>query len=225
MGVNYLGHQEFADKQFFWCSGDSFKFTQLPAPTSDTCRPLFDQIQTVFTGEFDKIIVSPTGVSQYVHLDKAVLAQCQIPARGLSELDRLSHVVFQVDSDCHIVPKGSIKKIPLKEIRRNEAFTGLKADEAFEINNYVHFRAPLGKKKIELNKRNEGVYNNDFLDNASDDIPMNVWSKTRDTSGNVAILRNKLWPGFYTYHTANTNIYGSFYVGNGIKALDMPFQF
>ena len=32
LGVNYLGHQEFAEKQFFWCSGDNLKFTQLPFP-------------------------------------------------------------------------------------------------------------------------------------------------------------------------------------------------
>ena len=57
------------------------------------------------------------GVSTYVHCDSGVLSRCAIPARGLTELDRLSHVVSQIDSDCHIVPIGSVKKIPLKEIR------------------------------------------------------------------------------------------------------------
>lgn len=128
-----------------------------------------------------------------------------------------------MDSDCHIIPIGAVKKIPLKEIRQNEAFTGLTADNAFEVKNYVHFRAPLGKAKVELNKRNEGIYNNDFLDNAADDVPSGAWSVIRDTSGTVACLRNKLWPGFYTYHKVNTDIFGSCYVGNGCKALDMPF--
>ena len=135
----------------------------------------------------------------------------------------MSHVVSQIDSDCHIVPIGSVKKIPLKEVRLNEAFNGLPADQAFEVGNYVHFRAPLGKAKIELNKRNEGIYNNDFLDNAADDIPSGSWSTLRDTSGTVAVLRNKLWPGFYTFHKVNTNISGCCYIGNGVKALDMPF--
>jgi hypothetical protein len=76
-------------------------------------------MQTLFTGEFDKIINF-----------------------GVTEIDRLSYVVHQIDSDCHIVPIGSIKKIPLKEVRKNEAFRGLKGDQVFDLKNYVHFRAP-----------------------------------------------------------------------------------
>lgn len=111
----------------------------------------------------------------------------------------------------------------MKEIRQNEAFCGLSADQAFDIKNYVHFRAPLGKAKIELNRRNEGIYNNDFLDNACDDIPTGSWSTLRDTSGTVACMRNKLWPGFFVFHKVNTDIHGCCYIGTGVKALDMPF--
>lgn len=153
------------------------------------------------------------------------MAKVQIPARGLTELDRLSYIVHQVDNDCHLVPRGSIKKTPLNELRRNEAFRGLKADQAFDISNFSHFRLPVHKSKVELNARNEGVYNNDFLDCASDDIPKGVWSVIKDTSGTLSVLRSKMWPGYTCYHKTNTNIYGSFYVGNGCKALDMPFMF
>ena len=44
VGVNYLGHQDFAKKQYFWCTGDSMKFSELPVSLSATCRPLFDQM-------------------------------------------------------------------------------------------------------------------------------------------------------------------------------------
>ena len=27
LGVNFLGHQNFAEKKFFWCSGETLKFT------------------------------------------------------------------------------------------------------------------------------------------------------------------------------------------------------
>jgi hypothetical protein len=60
--------------------------------------------------------------------DQDLLAKVQIPVRGLTELDRLSYVVNQIDNDCHLVPRGSVKKTPLMEVRRNEAFRGLKAD-------------------------------------------------------------------------------------------------
>ena len=200
-------------------------FTKLPDSLSATCRPLFDQIQTIFTGEFNKVIIKANGVSDFLNVDKELLARVSIPARGITELDRLSHVVHQIDSDCQIVPRGAIKKTPLKEIRKNEAFRGLKADECFDVGNYYHFRAPMHKKKVELNKRNEGIYNHDFLDNAGSDIPVGTWSVLKDTTGTVAVLRSKLWPGFYGYHKANTKLYGGFYLGTGCKALDIPFMF
>ena len=46
----------------------------------------------------------------------------------------------------------------------------------------------------------------------------------KDTLGKTAILRNKLWPGAYTYHKINSANYGSVYIGNGIKALDILFM-
>lgn len=223
VGVNYLGHQEFAAKQYFWCTGDSMKFSELPKPLSSTCRPVFDQMQSVFTGQFDQVIVSGQGVSEMVYLDQDILSTVKIPSKGLTELDRLSHVVCQIDSDCQIIPKGAVKKTPLNEVRKNEAFRGLKADQAFSVNNYVHFRAPLLKKNIDLNARREGIYNNDFLDNAEEDRPVGTWSIQKDTLGSCAILRSKLWPGFYAFHKTNSNIYGSMYIGNGCKALDIPF--
>lgn len=64
-----------------------------------------------------------------------------MPARGITELDRLSFVVSQIDMNCLIVPKGSFKLIPLGEIRRNEAFKGLSIQDAFELKNYVHLRS------------------------------------------------------------------------------------
>ena len=79
----------------------------------------FDNMQSMFTGEFDKIINF-----------------------GVTEIDRLSYVAHSIDNDCNIVPIGSIKKIPLKETRKNEAFRGLKTDQVFDLKNYVHFRAP-----------------------------------------------------------------------------------
>lgn len=109
------------------------KFSELPAPLTAQCRPLFDEMQSIFTGEFEKTIVNGNGTSEVIYADKELLAKVQIPPRGLTELDRLSYVVNQIDNDCHLVPRGSIKKTPMNEIRRNEAFRGLTADQAFEV--------------------------------------------------------------------------------------------
>jgi hypothetical protein len=55
-------------------------------------------------------------------------------------------------------------------------------------------------QNIELNKRNEGIYNHNFLDNASEDLPKGTWSILQDTFGKTAVIRSKLWPGYYAYH-------------------------
>lgn len=81
------------------------------------------------------------------------------------------------------------------------------------------------KNKVELNKRSEGIYNHDFLDNACEDVPCGVWSVLRDTMCQVSVIRNKLWPGFYAFHKSNSNVYGCFYMGNGVKNLDLPFMY
>ena len=47
----------------------------------------------MFTGEFERIIVQPNGVSEIVHASKELLANCKIPSCGLTELDRLAYVV------------------------------------------------------------------------------------------------------------------------------------
>lgn len=226
VGVTYMGQPNFAKKNYFWCTGgEDMKFSELPESLASSCGALFDQIQTVFTGEFEKVIVRADGVSQFVYVDDFLRAQIKIPAQGITELDRLSYVVHQVDSDCTIVPMGSVKKTPLNEVRKNEAFRGLKADQAFDVSNYVHFREPLLKKNIELNVRKEGVYNHAFLDCAAEDLPKGGWTVMADTLGKTAILRSKLWPGAYSYHKINSQNYGSVYIGNGIKALDIPFMF
>jgi radial spoke head protein 9 len=114
---------------------------------------------------------------------------------------------------------------PLREMRRNEAFRGLNLEEAKKVQNYLHYRAPLLRKNIDLNKRKEGIYYDDFLDNAAEDLPVGHWSVQTDTLGSVAVLRSKLWPGYYFFHKANSEIYGGLYVGNGCKSLDVAFMF
>lgn len=123
------------------------------------------------------------------------------------------------------MPRGSLKKIPLNEVRKNEAFSGLSASEAFEVASYVHFRAPLIKKNVELNARREGVYNDKFLDGADEDLPKQCWTVLPDTMAKVAVLRNKQWPGYSAFHQYNTTSYGGLYIGNGVKAVDIAFMF
>jgi radial spoke head protein 9 len=62
------------------------------------------------------------------------------------------------------------------------------------------------------------------LDDVTVDRPEGVWSIQSDSSGNVAILRNMIWPGYFAYHKVGTNIFGSVYIGEGLKNADLPFM-
>lgn len=81
-------------------------------------------------------------MKQYEHLLP------EIPARGVTELDRLAFVVHEVDYACSIVPKGSFKMIPTREVRRNEAYKGGSLD-IYSIGAYSHFRKVASKEKRE----------------------------------------------------------------------------
>ena len=122
------------------------------------------------------------------------------------------------------MPKGLFKFTPLKEAKRNEAFKGLSKDEAFQFENWKHFRVIQQKEKVELMMRDEAVYNNEFLDEITEDLPKHQWNIAKDCSGTIACVKNLLWPGYYAYHRTCTSVYGNLYIGYGIRNNDLPFM-
>ena len=81
---------------------------------------IFEQVQTMFTGESECRIVSAQGFSDQVRLredsfDADALAACN----GLTEQDRLSYVVNSIERQCQIVPIGSFRKNTLGCVQKN----------------------------------------------------------------------------------------------------------
>ena len=113
---------------------------------------------------------------------------------------------------------------PLREVRRNEAFQGLGREDAFKLEKYHHFRAVQQKAKRDQIDRDEAVYNHNFLDDLTLDLPHRSWNIQKDSTETVALLRNQLWPGYFGFHRAHTSAYGSLYLGYAIKNLDLPFM-
>jgi radial spoke head protein 9 len=147
-----------------------------------------------------------------------------LPPKHFTELDRLAVVVNQIDRRCSVVPKGAFKYTPSHTVLFNEAFRGLSSEQLQDLSNWQHFR----QVEIEANKdliaRHEAVYNDNFLDSLSSDEPHKCWSILCDVTQTVAIVRSQLWPGFYAYHRSNTNVYGSVYIGDGLRNNDLPFM-
>lgn len=83
-----------------------------------------------FTGEHDRVVIdAPVSNPVVIDEDEGIV----IPAKNVTELNRLSLVVYSIESNCACVPKGSFKFTPLKETIRNEAFRGLTPDRAFSL--------------------------------------------------------------------------------------------
>ena len=122
------------------------------------------------------------------------------------------------------MPVGAYKYTPCKEVRRNESFKGLTRYQASDLTSFQHFRKVQDKKKRDMIDRDEGIYNDYFLEDISNDYPKGSWNILNDTSETVVLVRNKLWPGYLAYHKMRTPIFGAVYIGDGIKNVDLPFM-
>ena len=73
--------------------------------------------------------------------------------------------------------------------------------------------------------REEDTFHHEFMDNAAVCNPSQGWTIQKDEMNQtVVVIRNRLWPGFTAYARANTKIFGSLYIGAGIKQVDLPFM-
>lgn len=65
------------------------------------------------------------------------------------------------------------------------------------------------------------VYMRNFLDDLAGDKPTGVWGIQKDSTGKSAIIRHHAWCGFTAYHRSQTNVFGSVYIGDGVRNLDL----
>ena len=187
---------------------------------------IFEQIQTMFTGESEYRVIDAQGFSDQVRLrEDSFDAQALAACNGLTEQDRLSYIVNSIERQCQVVPVGSFRKDTLGCVQRNEAFRGLKFNELTTLDSFMHLRPCEQKEKIDQASREEDIFCHDFLDNAALQQPNCSWTVQKDEINKTVVnLRSRAWPGFTAYARANTPIYGSLYIGTGIKQVDLPFM-
>jgi hypothetical protein len=135
--------QGFPMKKFYWCSSNNYIFASLPYVNQKYLKN-FEDMRTYFTGEYDRVLIQVGG--QPIVIDEDIV----IPPKPVTELDRLAYVVYTIEDQCQLVPKGSFKFTPLQEVRRNEAFSGLPRDQASDLSGYQHFRPIQQKEKLAI---------------------------------------------------------------------------
>mmetsp|Transcript_17075 Transcript_17075/g.16940 ORF Transcript_17075/g.16940 Transcript_17075/m.16940 type:complete len:117 (+) Transcript_17075:529-879(+) len=113
---------------------------------------------------------------------------------------------------------------PSHELIRNKAFEGLSRQDIRDIKKYFHFRNVQLPEKREQLDRDDALFTYDFLDPVEKDLPKGTWSLQVDHSGNLATLRSFLWPGYFAFHKANSDVFGGVYIGEGVKNADLPFM-
>ena len=78
--------------------------------------------------------------------------------------------MFAIENDCHIIPKGSYKLTDQHEIHPNNAYRGMDIENSLSINCYMHFRSAQDHVKKAGLEKDDCVFKNDFLDEASNQL-------------------------------------------------------
>ena len=200
MGVTYSKQYEFPTKTFYFASSNDFIFRQ------------FRDINTLHKDKYDGLLGPFQGDSAHIYIkeekeDLAKNAEAaaadNAPAeeqdpledtppedpnkgivyRSLIEEDRLLYTVMAIENDCQICPHGAFKLTEDHEVERNVAFRGLSRELCFSLSNYSHFRNCQDETKKQLLLQDDAVYQPDFLDEVSLDLPNGMWSCQKDVTG------------------------------------------
>ena len=159
----------------FWCQPTTWQFSLLQ-PAKMQFESIFEQIQTMFTGESERKIVDSQGFSDQVRLREDSFNVASLPANGLTEQNRLSYVVCSIERQCQVVPCGSFRKNNLGCVQKNEAFRGLKFNQLTSLESFMHLRPCEQKEKMDLAAREEDTFNHEFMDNAALCNPNQGWT-------------------------------------------------
>ena len=240
MGVTYKRQYEFPTKTFYFASSTDFVFKKF-RDVNTYHKDKYDGLAGAFTGDSTlvHIKVDPETTQADIDALKAAKEEANpdpledtpeedpeafVIKRSLIEEDRLLFTVLAIENDCQIVPKDAFRMTEDHEVERNVAFRGVSHDKCFSIDSYSHFRNVQNDEKKALLLQDDAVFQADFLDEVSTDLPCGMWSIQQDSSCSMAVIRNNVWAGYTAYHGACTADFGGVYVGDGQKNLDLVFQ-
>ncbi|KAF0984503.1 hypothetical protein FDP41_000402 [Naegleria fowleri] len=144
----------------------------------------------------------------------------------ITEEKRLTWTVKSIDQDASVVPRGAyvVKKDDDKVIVKNTTFSGLDKYQAAKLYNFVHLRLPVDKTLENIVAQQFIDKNLDFADSIDDDIPYGCWTIQYEELLNVVVVRSLMWPGYVFYHRLQSQVFGGYYIGTGLKNVDLCFM-
>lgn len=155
VAYTYTGMYEFPVKKFYWALSKDFEFNELPE-LNDQHKSAVNNANSYFEGNPKKKLVSVkkegeeggeggdggakaeeggaegegAAKKQENLSDLSEEEEIKIPPKDLTELDRLTFVIYAIENDCSIAPVGAFKMTPNHQVRRTEAFRGLAGVDA-----------------------------------------------------------------------------------------------
>jgi radial spoke head protein 9 len=175
----------------------------------------------IFTGVPTTLLEPPVEPAEAADPEAAEAAPPAPPA--LTEADRLSQVVQEIDFDTAIVPKGAYALNEAHQVVPSSDFKGLGLTEAKALASYVHFRPPTSVASLRALARTDVQFYKNFLDPVTDDLPKGCWACRQDPSVSLVTLRSLMWTGYCSYHIPGSTKFGGLYFGYGQKNRDLPF--
>ncbi len=109
--------------------------------------------------------------------------------------------------------------IAAHEIRYNEQYNGIRPHH-LGLDNFVHFRYPLGSAAKQKIESVEAVFSPELFDKVENP---SYWSAQPNLSQTLVTVRSLLWPGYVAYGWVNRQSFGGGYFGNGLKQVELPF--
>nr|CCA19702.1 radial spoke protein putative [Albugo laibachii Nc14] len=192
-------------KKFYFCTDTLSVMQQLPE--AETSK--IDTINSWSTRRFKG--------------DPSLLLREDDPS--VSELDRLAHVVRDIDSTIALVPSGAYIVSSSRQILRNSHFSGLEWNEAWLMDNYFHFTEPddVDWRSKFLPTDENLVHIRAVLKTVQQDLT-DSWVLAKDNTGTYVTLRCLFFPGSFVFHQPETMNFGSVYFGFGIKNYDLFYM-
>jgi len=238
-------------KSFYWSNDECATFSQLPAPDGWVSAKA-PKLRGMFSGNPAKKYKDPDapprinedGEEEEEDEEEEEEEEEELPAedevdedgnpivrapppRRLTELERLSYNVREIENETCIVPRGLYYLTATGSIQRNPNFGGLSVDESRAFDNFLLLRDAIHPDTL-ASIRKMGVANHhDFLDRI---VPKNskakgTWSLHVSDSGLSVSIRSLVYSGFeYQLESGSSDQFGGAYFGLGEKNQDIMFM-
>lgn len=146
------------------------------------------------------------------------------------EVHHLAYVVWAVDNNTSVIPKGAVIIDAKGRLVANPAFSGLAAGEAKSLSSYYHFRDPQGRAAEWANKTG-ACKAEDVLDQVGGPraaplgpSPVGAWAVAVNSACTDVVVRSLEYPGYFFFHQLGTATHGGAYFGDGKFNSDLGFM-